>query len=629
MKSLFFLSFLIFSLNVYSQPILQWQNTIGGSGNETFNKMTKTYDGGFLVAGRTSSTISGDKTVAGSLWILKLGETGNIVWQKGFSGIASYAPSIVRDVKQTKDSGFVVIADINVPSNGLNYGILKLDSLGNLQWQKNYGGNIDDIPGEIIETLDGGYLIAGASNSHISGDKSEFNIGYPNSTARDYWVLKLDSQGNLQWENTIGGTLVDEAFSAVQFSDSTYLLIGGSSSEIFADKTVASKGSYDYWLVKLRTDGSIIWDKSIGGSGSDFPWSSALLNNNEVVIAGASESGISGDKTDINYGLTDFWIVKIDSSGNIIWQNTMGGGGSDVAFDVSGNADQSIMVCGRTNSNQSATKAENLMGGTDCWVMKLSASGNTLWENSIGGTGLDDARSVVQANDGGYVMSAISNSPISFDKAEASMGLQDFWVVKIESDGVINPYTSLELKMFLQGYMGQSGNMVPVLQNQGVVMNSLLVDTIEVQLVHPITLLPTVNVKTLLQTDGTLMGNIPLSELGTNRYIVIKHRNHIETWSANPVLIAANATYDFSLAANKAYASNQFEVELGLWGFYSGDINQDGVIDGLDYNDWENDSNNFAGGYFNTDLNGDGIVDGLDFIYWEQNSNNFVGVVIP
>jgi hypothetical protein len=87
--------------------------------------------------------------------------------------------------------------------------------------------------------------------------------------------------------------------------------------------------------------------------------------------------------------------------------------------------------------------------------------------------------------------------------------------------------------------------------------------------------------------------------------------------------------YDFSLQASQAYGSNQTQIAPGLFALYSGDINQDGVIDGLDYNDWETDNNNFAGGYFNTDLNGDGVVDGLDFIHWEQNSNNFVGAVAP
>jgi hypothetical protein len=118
-----------------------------------------------------------------------------------------------------------------------------------------------------------------------------------------------------------------------------------------------------------------------------------------------------------------------------------------------------------------------------------------------------------------------------------------------------------------------------------------------------------------MQTDGTATCLFP--SMNNTYYVVIKHRNSVETWSSNPVMISGNSNYYFTTALSQAYGSNQVQVENGIWALYSGDINQDGVVDGIDYNDWENDSNNFAGGYFSTDLNGDGIVDGLDFIYWK------------
>lgn len=112
-------------------------------------------------------------------------------------------------------------------------------------------------------------------------------------------------------------------------------------------------------------------------------------------------------------------------------------------------------------------------------------------------------------------------------------------------------------------------------------------------------------------------------------YIRIKHRNHCATWSSVPIQMQLFNIYDFSNQLLKAYGNNQYMVDPTHFAFYTGDINQDEVIDGLDYNDWEDDSNQFAGGYFSSDLNGDGIVDGLDFIYWEQNSNEFIGAVQP
>ena len=188
----------------------------------------------------------------------------------------------------------------------------------------------------------------------------------------------------------------------------------------------------------------------------------------------------------------------------------------------------------------------------------------------------------------------------------------------------------LNVKAFLQGYYAGSGQMQDVLFNQGEYANaSLIADSITVELHNA-----TSPYALAFQTRSTIKqdGNLSIKGMGIigqSYYIVLKHRNHIETWSANPVLLTENTLYDFSTAANKAYGDNQVEVELGNFAFYTGDITQDGVVDGLDYNDWENDSNNFASGYFSTDLNGDGIVDGLDFLFWEQNSNNFVGAVMP
>ena len=186
----------------------------------------------------------------------------------------------------------------------------------------------------------------------------------------------------------------------------------------------------------------------------------------------------------------------------------------------------------------------------------------------------------------------------------------------------------VNLKALLQGFYIGDTTMAPVLLNQGVSASNLIADSISIQLsIAP----PTMNGSTyytLLNTDGSASFNIfptPYKDY----YIRIRHRNSIETWTSTPVVIGATTNYDFTSAASKAYGGNQIEVEPGIFAIYTGDINQDGVIDGLDFNDWENDSNNFSGGYFSTDLNGDGVVDGLDFIYWEQNSNNFVGAIIP
>jgi hypothetical protein len=186
--------------------------------------------------------------------------------------------------------------------------------------------------------------------------------------------------------------------------------------------------------------------------------------------------------------------------------------------------------------------------------------------------------------------------------------------------------------LFLQGYyIPNEDSMRTALYNQGqLIVQGTEVDTVQVNLhrdVPPYDLL--FSETAILHTHGNLSCNFPATTSGNNYFISITHRNSVNTWSANPVLFSTLTTYDFSASSLQAYGENQVEVEPGVFALFTGDINQDGVVDGLDYNDWENDNNNFAGGYFSTDLNGDGIVDGLDFIYWEQNGNNFVGAVVP
>jgi mannan endo-1,4-beta-mannosidase len=195
-----------------------------------------------------------------------------------------------------------------------------------------------------------------------------------------------------------------------------------------------------------------------------------------------------------------------------------------------------------------------------------------------------------------------------------------------------NCSTKVNLQLYLQGYLMANNLMQKVLYQQGIEtnINSTHTDTVLVSLHQaqsPFNL--SFQTKALLHQNGTCLAWFPESSWGNSYFIRIKHRNHCATWSSVPIQMQLFNTYDFSNQILKAYGNNQYMIDPTHFAFYTGDINQDEVIDGLDYNDWEDDSNQFAGGYFSSDLNGDGIVDGLDFIYWEQNSNEFIGVVQP
>lgn len=195
---------------------------------------------------------------------------------------------------------------------------------------------------------------------------------------------------------------------------------------------------------------------------------------------------------------------------------------------------------------------------------------------------------------------------------------------------VIAPISvTVNLKAFIEGYWAGTNAMNPVLSNQGLPNPTSDCDSVTIELHNPTAPFALVNsTVAVLHTDGSVSGVFSSSVPAGSYYYVVKHRNSIETWTANPVLLSTTV-YDFTSAQNKAYGNNQSEVEPGKFAFFSGDINQDAVIDGLDYNDWELDNNNFASGYLATDINGDGIVDGLDFLLWEVNNNAFVGSLQP
>ncbi|MBK7887452.1 MAG: T9SS type A sorting domain-containing protein [Bacteroidetes bacterium] len=369
---------------VFSQEI-EWQNTIGGSESDKLNCIRQTTDGGYVLGGSSLSNISGDKTE-------------NCI-------------------------------------GGSDFWIVKTDVNGNIQWQNTLGGDGLDYLYCIQQTADGGYILGGSSTSNISGDKSENSIGgigHP-----DYWIVKTDSQGIILWQNTIGGNSADVLYSIKQTSDGGYILGGWSYSDISGDKTENSNGEDDYWIVKTDSLGSIQWQNTIGGSEYDWLQTIQQTFDGGYILGGGSDSNISGDKTEGGYGESDYWIVKIDASGNIQWQNTIGGTVWDDLYSIQQTTDGGYILSGNSNSNISDDKTENNIGGRDFWIVKTDATGNIQWEKTIGGKGRDYLYSLDQTADGGYILGGSSQSNISGDKTENRNGSYDYWIVKTDGSGNI------------------------------------------------------------------------------------------------------------------------------------------------------------------------------------------------
>ncbi len=426
---------------VFAQaPAIQWQNTIGGNNYDILYSVQQTADGGYILGGESNSNISADKTENSNggldYWVLKLDVTGAIQWQNTIGGNSD---DNFRSMQQTADGGYILggysasnISGDKTENNlgQLNdYWVIKLDSAGAIQWQNTIGGNKDDFLLNLQQTADGGYILGGASNSNISGDKTENSWG----GSYDYWAIKLDSTGAIQWQNTIGGDGGDFLVFIQQTADGGYILGGGSESNISGDKTENSwGGSYDYWVVKLDATGDIQWQNTIGGNAEDGTSSLQQTADGGYIIGGYSASDISGDKTENSLGNNDYWVVKLNASGAIQWQNTIGGNGREYFRSLQQTADGGYILGGESDSNISGDKTENSLGGSDYWVLKLDATGTIQWQNTIGGSSTyDEFRSLQQTADKGYILSGISDSNISGDKTENCLGGEDYWVIKL------------------------------------------------------------------------------------------------------------------------------------------------------------------------------------------------------
>ncbi|HYK44939.1 MAG TPA: hypothetical protein VEV83_07215, partial [Parafilimonas sp.] len=299
------------------------------------------------------------------------------------------------------------------------------------QWDKRFGGTDFEYFSALQQTKDGGYILGGFSYSGIGGDKTEESRG-----SNDYWVVKVDANGEKQWDKRFGGTDEDYLGSVEQTTDGGYVLGGWSHSGIGGDKTEASWGSYDYWVVKIDANGVKQWDKRFGGTGTDKLASLEQTTDGGYILGGLSHSGIGGDKTEEHRGDYDYWVVKIDANGVKQWDKTFGGALDDELHSLQQTTDGGYVLIGYSNSGIAGDKSEESRGSYDYWAVKIDANGVKQWDKTFGGTSFENATSLQQTTDGGFILGGYSESGIGGDKTEDSRGYYDYWVVKIDANGL-------------------------------------------------------------------------------------------------------------------------------------------------------------------------------------------------
>jgi uncharacterized delta-60 repeat protein len=322
--------FLIIKLN--SSGNIQWSRAIGGIDSDQAQSIQQTSDGGYIVAGLIYFLIPGNYDVL----IIKLDSSGNIQWSRAIGG-TNYDSAV--SIQQTSDGGYIVAGRTRSFGAG-NYDalIIKLNSSGNIQWSRAIGGTNEDDAVSIQQTSDGGYIVAGYTNSFGAGNS-------------DALIIKLNSSGNIQWSRAIGGTNDDRAFSIQQTSDGGYIVAGGTWS--------FGAGNYDVLIIKLDSSGNIQWSRAIGGTNRDLASSIQQTSDGGYIVAGGTWSFGAG-----NY---DVLIIKLDSSGNIQWSRAIGGTNDDYANSIQQTSDGGYIVAGWTYS---------FGAGGDVLIIKLDSSGN-------------------------------------------------------------------------------------------------------------------------------------------------------------------------------------------------------------------------------------------------------------
>ncbi|QMU29146.1 T9SS type A sorting domain-containing protein [Adhaeribacter radiodurans] len=426
-----------------------WDKTYGGNGYENLSGLVTTADGSFLLGGTSISEVSGDKDApkldnhpsqVGDFWLVKIkDESGQTIsaWNLRYGGAGSEG---FTTIIKTSDGGYLsggytnsgVSGDKTQNSQGKNdFWIVKTDALGKKLWDKRYGGSSDDYLNRIIQTSDGGYLLAGSSLSGITGDKSQASRG-----DRDYWIVKISNTGEKQWDKRYGGSGYDELKKVIQLSTGEYILAGYSNSPASGDKSQGSQGGHDYWLVKVSSTGTKIWDKRYGGNLNEALGGIVLTSDNGFLLGGSSLSGKNGDKSEESRGGSDFWLLRTDKNGDLLWDKTYGGSGQDEAYSVGRAGENEFFISGQSDSPAGADKTRDSQGGKDFWFIKIAGTGAKIWDKRFGGTKDEELRASIQTSDGGYILAGKSYSNKSGNKRQDSQGSSDYWMVKTDADGM-------------------------------------------------------------------------------------------------------------------------------------------------------------------------------------------------
>ncbi len=440
-----------FSSHIFAQaPEIEWQKLIGGTSTDEGHALDQTTDGGFILAGWTTSNVPG---FHGGPWpdalLVKTDNLGDTLWQRAYGGSSDER---FFSVVQTSDGGYIACGQTNSPNNGDVSGwsggsydgwVVKVDSGGNIEWQKPIGGLGYDLLNSVVQSSDGNYVVAGSCGTTISGNLNPFYGGL------DCLVAKLPSLGGVPlWLRTYGGSGTENGLHIIQTIDGGFIVSGQTNSEnlgvsgnlpngfVFGNHSpsVLGPNQQDGWLVKVASNGVFQWQKCLGGASTEILRDVWQNPDGSYVVFGWTVTYDSNTTDNVvgNHGGFDFWITQVGSTGIPQWTLCVGGTGSDVLACGARDLDGGFILAGSSTGAPSGDVPGNY-GGLDCFMSKVSSSGTSpLWSKNYGGNQFDAIHDLEPTPDGGYIFVGRTQSSNSVDVNSPNNGGVDVWLVKLK-----------------------------------------------------------------------------------------------------------------------------------------------------------------------------------------------------
>jgi outer membrane protein OmpA-like peptidoglycan-associated protein len=395
------LSFLLIPVAGLAQPTV-WQTLFGGESTEHARAIQNATDGSYVVAGFTRSPVFNGKPrtdtpgapprVDSDGMLTKIGSRGRVLWSRFYGGNGTEE---FNAIALTPEGGYVMVGTTN--SSGMTHGeqdfyIVRTDKLGEPLWQKHYGGNGKDVANVVVPLPDGGFIVAGESNSQMSGEVTA------NRGGMDVWVIRLDAQGNLLWERNFGGGTNDFITAGVLAHDGrSVVLVGSTDSQ--TDDCIDNHGRKDIFVLCVSIEKQLQWRTCFGGTMNDEGYGVVQAPGGNYLVCGTTFS--SDGQVDSTFGGGDVWVFCINSQGRLQWSQTYGGSRNEGANGICRTFDGHYIVAGTVSSEDGQlTKYYGLYDG---WVIKINSTGELIWQRNVGGSQKDEFFGVVEGAGGDYV----------------------------------------------------------------------------------------------------------------------------------------------------------------------------------------------------------------------------------